>query len=737
MGNIMGLKIKATNFDTSNGDFCVEGKFDQKYRKIYLNIQIEVPHYNLNPHFAYKVTDVNEDFNFKIIFNVNELLKHKISYVPLKFVCFFICDGEKIPIKSKTNYKQYIFPSNSIFRLIPSQKETLTLILDSIPKKAKLNFINFSKDKFSIKIETDYLNGLLNEMPILSFKCREQKNLFKYYHSIEIPLNKSYNNKYLTNFDLQETTDIFLPYLKNNEFFDIFFEIKNELGIISIPLTIDKTSIDFSFKSLGNFHKIKPLINSNNQLSLFNEMNVIFKLSNFNLLNGKISFDGQITRGLNKYNKSQINSFNLNIDYCEAVVKSRSNILEESEYYDEISFSLELKNNYLEGVLNLNLFKSFFKTDEIYDLFIRLFINDFFIDIPFKANEDIKTNNTEINSFNDLLVTLILDKSMNCSLSTITNNVKHQIVKIGVLGSCFSRTAFNSMDYFNPDYKKFYNCNFSQLYHSSIISLTSKQLNNDILSSITENLNKQVVNTTDKNYILTDLNKSFFQDLKKADVDYLIIDLYADAVKNLIMFPDGSFLGTFLINLSELCPELDYDIISPRDADNTYFEIYKQNLDKFYEKILKIIPEQKIILNKGSFAYKWLNEKREIELYDENQIKFFRDINYFWDKLNNYLENKMPNINIIDLTYSNYISDYDFPFGNSAMHYESAYYKEFLNLLNKIVLEDKLRESTIKKINTQNENFKNTTKQHENNFFRNLRNILSKTKDRTLDKFRL
>jgi hypothetical protein len=78
--------------------------------------------------------------------------------------------------------------------------------------------------------------------------------------------------------------------------------------------------------------------------------------------------------------------------------------------------------------------------------------------------------------------------------------------------------------------------------------------------------------------------------------------------------------------------------------------------------------------NKGSFAYKWLNEKREIEPYDENQIKFFRDINYFWDKLKNYLENKMPNINIIDLTYLNYIPHYDFPFGNSAMYYD----KEFL-----------------------------------------------------------
>ncbi len=155
-----------------------------------------------------------------------------------------------------------------------------------------------------------------------------------------------------------------------------------------------------------------------------------------------------------------------------------------------------------------------------------------------------------------------------------------------------------------------------------------------------------------ESYIRSDLNKSFFEDLKNANVDYLIIDLYADAVKNLIMFPDGSSLGSFHLNLSELCPDLDFDILSPMDDDNEFFEVFKQSLDKFRDEILKIVPEERIILNKGYFAYKWKNEKGQILDYADHQITFFRDINYFWDKINNYFQYKMPNIKIIDLRFN-------------------------------------------------------------------------------------
>lgn len=48
----------------------------------------------------------------------------------------------------------------------------------------------------------------------------------------------------------------------------------------------------------------------------------------------------------------------------------------------------------------------------------------------------------------------------------------------------------------------------------------------------------------------------------------------------------------------------------------------------------------------------------------------------------------LPNVNIIDLTNTPFIGDERYPFGKSFSHYESAYYKKFMDRLNSIVLED-------------------------------------------------
>ena len=227
-----------------------------------------MPNYNIHPHLAYPVIDINEDKEFTINFNVNELVNHRNFKTPLNCSCYFLCDGEKISIVSEEIDKHYIFPSNSILRVIPTYSETLIFIINSNPIIAKLNSIDISNDKLSINIETNYSNDLAYETPILNFKCREQKELFKYYNSIDVPLNRTSNsNKDNFNYNLNEYTNIFLQYLNNYEFFDIFFEIKNKIGTISIPVLIDESFNDSKSTSIGYLHNIQPIV-SNNQISL-------------------------------------------------------------------------------------------------------------------------------------------------------------------------------------------------------------------------------------------------------------------------------------------------------------------------------------------------------------------------------------------------------------------------------------------------------------------------------------
>lgn len=710
----MNLETISTNLNVETGDFYIKGKLNKNFRDLYLHLQVESNQYNFKPHISYPITEVNEDNEFKIIFNFNDLLKNHYIDNGLRWSCYLVCDGEKIPINLKTSYKPYISPTNNIFRINPHQNYTLIFIVDHAPLKAELNSFEFADKKIDMSIKTD-LQGLYNETPVLSFKCRLQKNLYKYYESIDVPLKKSSeSNKEWDIYHLKESLSIFLPYIDKYEFFDIFFEMKNDTGTISVPL-MNHQSFDVSKNEKIDLHMVQPVVYKTNQLSLYIAPYIIFEVLNFALTDEKLIFNGSL-----KIDDDQGNSIRYGINSPEFMIKKRLKLFEEAEYYDKITFPIEYDEGSLSAELDLNLLNSFIKTDEVYDLFIRFEMNGVIVTIPLKAGKPIETSCV----IDNLLVKSKINKSMNYSLVTICNHTNYRTVKVGVLGSCFSRTAFNSMEYFNPDYKKFYECTFSQLYHSSIPALTSKQLNMDILRDISEHLDILNVNAENKNFIKVDMEKSFFKDLKEKDVDYLIIDLYADVVKTLIKFPDGSYIGTF--HISELAMEHDYELLSPIKDNNKYFEVFKEGLDKFHDEILKIIPEDKIILNRGTFAYEWQDENGKINSFGEVQRDFFNDINSFWDRLNNYFQYKFPNSKVIDLSYTDYTSHQDFPFSSKpipeAMHYESEYYRKFLDLLNKIVLEDKLEELSSYETEThQNINFEEKIETDEDNLMNKMK----------------
>ncbi len=81
--------------------------------------------------------------------------------------------------------------------------------------------------------------------------------------------------------------------MDNHEFFDIFFEIKNEIGTISVPLTTQQKFEGSKF-AFNGFHIIEPKIDRNNHSYLLIKPNLEFNLSNFVLENGKMIFDGLI-----------------------------------------------------------------------------------------------------------------------------------------------------------------------------------------------------------------------------------------------------------------------------------------------------------------------------------------------------------------------------------------------------------------------------------------------------------
>ncbi|MCA2501193.1 hypothetical protein JGY91_12865 [Staphylococcus xylosus] len=264
-------------------------------------------------------------------------------------------------------------------------------------------------------------------------------------------------------------------------------------------------------------------------------------------------------------------------------------------------------------------------------------------------------------------------------IKEMVKNVGENAIKIAVLGTCFSRNSFNSMDFFNPNYKKNFNCVYTQ-FHSSIGSLISKAAPKECVELYND--------SNDLQYIKTDMEKTFFDDLSLAKPDFLIIDLYADAMLQELQLTNDSII-TYNYMIKEKHQLGDYVINWGTKYHNgaKFFSAWKENVNIFMRKLNTIIPIENIILNRGRLSEYYYNESGElIEFKTKDLIK--RN-NYYWERLDNIFLNEFPSISCIDLTDEGFYSVLDYPFGFSYSHYESSYYETFLNELMKIILDKK------------------------------------------------
>ncbi|MFV5938105.1 DUF6270 domain-containing protein [Mammaliicoccus sciuri] len=272
-------------------------------------------------------------------------------------------------------------------------------------------------------------------------------------------------------------------------------------------------------------------------------------------------------------------------------------------------------------------------------------------------------------------------KALSIYIKKKTKKVSEHATKVAVLGTCFSRNAFNTSDYFNPEYKALMECVYTQ-FHSTIESLVCEV-----------NAPKELVdayrNHNEFKHINTDLTKSFFEELKESGAEYIIIDLYPDATLNQLTLENNAIITyNYLIkenvNLGRFVKGWGDEKFSNEEA---YISRWLNNLNIFMDKLTQIIPEHKIILNRGRLSKYY---------YEDNAVKQFGTIhlinrnNYYWELLDNLFIQHYPNINVVDITDKPYKSDKNYPFGFSYSHYESDYYKTFYSEIIKILYKNKL-----------------------------------------------
>lgn len=256
-------------------------------------------------------------------------------------------------------------------------------------------------------------------------------------------------------------------------------------------------------------------------------------------------------------------------------------------------------------------------------------------------------------------------------------------IRVGILGSCVSREVFTT--YYN-DYKKDFELIFSHE-RESFISLFQNQINFD-------EKDIQILPPSKKNQfrfknIFNDFSKSFFVDLNKG-IDYLIIDVYFEALFGVLVLEDGSIITNNKWDLPKTNFYKKINVINKCDMydnPNEYFELWVSYCDKLFKFLKESYPHVKIILNKIKLAD---------EVFKDDYSKYI-NMDFRWmvqtytpfiKKFENYIE---ENYDVISIQYDDFVyTSENNRWSPYIVHFTCEYYKYIFYSICKIVGVDEL-----------------------------------------------
>lgn len=350
---------------------------------------------------------------------------------------------------------------------------------------------------------------------------------------------------------------------------------------------------------------------------------------------------------------------------------------------------LQLRS-YLDGMINKDTaiyYEDSFSTDQEY-LYVKININELFREFSSNYGRKFKVfivfnnrlynltninpkhtfyiNNTNISCFTE--ETLILE----------TSSSKDITIPLAIMGSCFSRAAFNSAEYFNPDYKEHFNVSYSYFW-PSMISLVSNPLPYD----------KKMFNDVPEGKLFEiewEFLKNWDKSLKSSGAEYLLLDFFVDAMHGVLQFGENQFLtrNLYTRNTEYYHSTLLKEGKSLDSYHPEYFNLWKVSFDLFIERIKDIIPKENIILNLSFLTDKYHDENGCISsFFNTKHITrpHFLHVNNMWTKMNNYFLTKLPKAKVLDMNRFKYISQYDSPKDLAPCgphHFESGYYKSII-----------------------------------------------------------
>lgn len=603
---------------------------------------------------------------FNATISLTEIAENSITDNKTPWTFRIISNGKSYPIESDGPVTNKEFaPQNAFYQYLFEFPEGIVTLL-SKPKEITATLSNFQLSsellsgeiKLSVPIEPDTYSAevVLKRRPFSAlYLFHEQEDKFQIgtlkADSIHFKVDlKALTSKLLVDSNNVIDSFIRLKSLSINKQHDFYLNIEPSIKN-TIPKEVKLETPKYS--------KLSSFVTGSNRLSFYFKKSYqeIVSLTSFGEDDSKIDLQFTIPK---------------NFVGCELVIKRRDDKAKLFEYYIEQVFPI--KQGLLKSSTTISrdtfLIGNINKENGIWDFFVRSTGQpDLPIFIP--STVDLSKNKYHAVFKNPYQARIIKNGAKNLSISTIPGPESNSNpLKIAVMGSCFSRNAFNSKPYFNPDYKRFFEVTFTQS-HTSIFSVLSepfKGVNLEKYGNMTNN---------ERRTVQDDLNKGFFEKLKKSKSDYLLLDFYPDVLRGPLWLEGGEILSlSYIMEQTGILNDLPIKRLLDHSDNEAFFQEWTTYADKFIEKLLTIMPAEKIILNKGGFTTKYYDKNGAIQEY-KIKMRIERN-NYFWEKLNNYFLAKVPTAQVIDFSKKPYIGDFYYPFGHSFSHFESGYYKDFM-----------------------------------------------------------
>ncbi|ECQ2363101.1 teichoic acid biosynthesis protein [Listeria monocytogenes] len=604
--------------------------------------------------------------NFNASISLQEIAENSITNNKTAWTFRIISEGKSYTIESDgpVSNKEFI-PMNTFYQYLFEFPEGIVTLF-SKPKEitATLSELQLTSESLSGVINLNTTIEADTYAAEIVFKRRPYSALYLF-HEQEETFNVGNINSNSVNFnvDLKGLSSELL--VDSSNVIDAFIRL-NALSIkkqhdfyLNIDSSIKNTVAREVELSTPTHSKLTSFVTGSNRLSFYFKKNYqeIVSLASFKEDETQIELQFSLPKKFTN---------------CQLVSKRRDNKAKLFEYYFEQVFPIKKgllksetiisRNEFLAGNIN--------KENGIWDFFIRSTDQP---DLPIFIPDTIDLSKNKFHKVANqpFLARIIKNGAKNLSITTNPAPESNaNPLKIAVMGSCFSRNAFNSKPFFNPDYKRFFEVTFTQS-HTSLFSVLSKPytgINIDDYGNMTDN---------ERRTLQADFDKGFFEKLENSNSDYLLLDLYADVLRGPIWLESGEILSlSYISEQTGILNDLPIKRLLDHSNNDAFFQEWTSYADKFIEKLLTVMPAERIILNKGGFTTKYYDKNGAVQEY-KIKMRIERN-NYFWDRLNNYFLSKVPTAQVIDFTKKPYIGDYYYPFGHSFSHYESGYYKDFM-----------------------------------------------------------